>query len=138
MFYDHTGGGLLPVGAIYKDVRRPGVNRLARVATTAAKALAELDRRKAGDPLVRRELRYSVRQLEHLAEYLAWRLDLDAGMRGSAMRTRGRALVRNLRWLCNEFLYLWKARNQPRKRETTLKLYAGSLRFTEHLLVRLG
>jgi len=133
MFYDHTGGGLLPVGTIYKDVKRSGVNRLAQVAAKAAAAWAELDRRKAGDPLVRRELRYSVRQLEHLAAYLAWRLDLDAGMRGSAMRTRGRALVRSLRWLRNEFLYLWNARNRPHKRETTLRLYDAAERFTRRL-----
>jgi hypothetical protein len=134
MFYDHTGGGLLPIGDLYKDVKRSGVNRLARVAAQAAKAWAELDRRKAGDALIRRELRYSVRQLEHLAAYLAWRLDIDAGLRGPAMRARGTKLVRSLRWLRGEFLFLWNARNRPHKRETTLKLYAAAERFTRQLL----
>lgn len=136
MFYDHTGGGLLPVGDIYKDVKRPGVNRLARVAEQAAKAWAELDRRKSGDSLVRRELRYSVRQLEHLAEYLAWRLDLDAGMRGAGMRARGRRLIVRLRWLRGEFLFLWNARNRPHKRQTTLKLYALAMRYIARLNAR--
>jgi len=134
MFYDHTGGGLLPIGDLYKDVKRPGVRRLAHAATRAAKAWAELDHRKAGDALIRRELRYSVRQLEHLAAYLDWRLDLDAGGRGPAMRARGRRLVASLSFLRREFLVLWNARNRPHKRETTLKLYAAAERFTRTLL----
>src|SRR6185436_11272847 len=110
------------------------VRRLAHIAARAAKAWAELDRRKAGNALIRRELRYSVRQLEHLAKYLDWRLDLDAGSRGPALRARGRTLLASLGYLRREFLFVWNARNRPHKRETTLKLYAAAERFTRTLL----
>ncbi|MEK7764977.1 MAG: hypothetical protein AAB368_01955, partial [bacterium] len=131
LFYDHRHGDG-PDRFNEKLIARvtpAGARRLARVTGRALAAWRALDRRQAGDPLVRRELRYAIRMLEHLVMRLDWLLAIRAGARGGSVRLDGRRLLADLRWLRREFLFLWRARNRPQGRRAHLKLLADCERY---------
>jgi len=121
-------------GEIFTHINRGGVRRLARVAASADSILRKLEERRAGPPLLRRELRYSVDMLVHLAAKLDWMMDLKEGRKGPSIRARGRALLAGLAGLRRGFLALWNARNRPHRREITLGLYDKSAKFYRKLL----
>jgi hypothetical protein len=117
-------------GRWFSQVRPSGVRRLARLAAIARRCLDELEARAKGPVLLRRELSYSVGQLEHLAKRLTWMLELKrAKQRRSDLMRHAEWLVRDIRRLSKEFSELWRTRNKPLGQKTTLRLYSQAERF---------
>jgi hypothetical protein len=138
LYYDHLteASPAAPLrrgdGPLFKRVTRAGVRRLAAVTRRARRLLSRLERGGHGDPLVRRELTYAVRSLEHLVLTLGWRLELRRD--GAAARRRGRAVLADLAWLRREFLFLWRARNRPPGRRIHLALLRKTGAFYRRLM----
>jgi len=124
-------------GKLFNRVKPAGVARLRRTAARASAILGTLARNKSGPDLIRRELKYSVGLLTHLAERLDWMLAVKRGSRGPGMRRRGKILLRDLGLLRAEFLLLWNERNRPHRREITLKYYGAAAAFYRSLLAKL-
>lgn len=140
LFYDHLENEFPGArtrqgeGPLFKRVTRRGVDRLDDCVERSRAEWRALDRIGAGDPLVMRELNYSIRELRHLVLVLRWRLDLKARRRGSSMIRRGRALRTDLAWLRREFLVLWAARNRPPGKRIHLALLRKTDAFYRELL----
>lgn len=131
LFYEHDLDG-----EVFRSIKPAGFRRLAAVVRRADAILRRIERRRAGCPLIRRELRYSVDMLRHLVARLEWMRGIKAGRWGASVRARGRSLLGDLARLRREFLALWNARNRPHRREIQLGHFARAEAFYRSLLRR--